>query len=98
MNNASKTVTCRNILHFFLQAMLLYLAGVGYRQCMLYREGLPLRIPGTAYVACCGCRQPVVHCYCILPPLLCLYNYKSPCTKPANITKHISLQLNTYEI
>ena len=32
-------------------AMLLRLAGVGYRQHMLYREGVSLRIPGT-HTAC----------------------------------------------
>ena len=80
-------VTCCNILHFFLLAIMLCLIGVGYRQRMLYHEGGPLRIPGPACAVCCGCRQPVVHCYCILPPLLCFDNYKSTCTKPANITK-----------
>ena len=69
-------------------AILLCLAVVGYRQHMLYCEGGPLWIPGTAYDTCCSCCQPVVHSYCILLPLPCLYNYNSSCTKPANRIKH----------
>ena len=62
----------------FLLAILLCLARVGYKQCMLYCEGGPLRIPGTALQR-------------VLPATLTmLVELKSPCTKPANITKHNS--------
>ena len=76
-----KPIACRHIIYLFLLAMLLCLAAVGYRQRMLYREGVLLRIPGTACSVCCGCRQPVVHCYCILPPYyVCkTKNHHIPC-------------------
>ena len=56
MNNASKPGTCRNIRHTYLSTILLYLAAVGYRQCMLYCVGGPYgsQVQHVARVAAVG--------------------------------------------